>query len=51
MFEDVKNVLPKWGLQITPEKFQRGDSVKYPGYRISLQKIETQKAQIRRDQL
>ena len=49
MFEEVKKVLPKWGLQITPEKIQRGDSVNYLGYRIGLQKIRTQKAQIRRD--
>ena len=26
MFEEVK-VLPKWRLQIAPEKLQRGDSV------------------------
>ena len=51
MFEEVKIVLPKWGLQIAPEKIQRGDSVNYLGYRIGLQKIRTQKAQIRRDQL
>ena len=29
MFEKVKLVLPKWGLQIAPEKIQRGDSVNY----------------------
>ena len=51
MFEEVKKVLPKWGLQIAPEKIQRGDSVNYLGYKIGLQKIRTQKAQIRRDQL
>ena len=51
MFEEVKIVLPKWGLQIVPEKIQRGDSVNYLGYRIGLQKIRTQKAQIRRDWL
>ena len=51
MFEEVKKVLPKWGLQIDPEKIQRGDSINYLGYRISLQKIRTQKAQIRRDWL
>ena len=49
MFEEVKKVLPKWGLQIAPEKIQRGDSVNYLGYKIGLQKIRTQKAQIRRD--
>ena len=51
MFEEVKIILPKWGLQIAPEKIQRGDSVNYLGYRIGLQKIRTQKAQIRRDRL
>ena len=51
MFEEVKIILPKWGLQIVPKKIQRGDSVNYLGYRIGLQKIRTQKAQIRRDQL
>ena len=50
-FEEVKKVLPKWGLQITPEKIQRGYSVNYLGYKIGLQKIRTQKAQIRRDPL
>ena len=51
MFEEVKIILPKWGLQIAPEKIQRGDSVNYLGYRTGLQKIRVQKAQIRRDQL
>ena len=51
MFEEVKIVLPKWGLQIAPEKIQRRDSVNYLCYRIGLQKIRTQKAQIRRDWL
>ena len=51
MFEEVKIVLPKQGLQIVPEKIQRGDSVNYLGYRIGLQKIRTQKAEIRRDRL
>ena len=51
MLEEVKIVLPKWGLQIAPEKIQRGDSVYYLGYRIGSQKIGTQKAQIRRDWL
>ena len=51
MLEKVKIILPKWGLQIAPEKIQRRDSVNYLGYRIGLQKIRTQKAQIRRDQL
>ena len=47
MSEEVKIILPKWGLQITPEKIQRGDSVNYLGYRTGLQKIRTQKTQIR----
>ena len=51
LFEEVKIVLPKWGLQIAPEKIQRGDSVNYLGYKIGLQRIKTQKAQIRRDRL
>ena len=51
MFEEVKIILPKRGLQIAPEKIQRGESVNYLGYRIGLQKIRTQKAQIRRDRL
>ena len=51
MFEEVKIILPKWGLQIAPEKIQRGDSVNYLGYRIGLQKFRTQKAQIKRDWL
>ena len=51
MFEEVKKVLPKWGLQIVPEKIQREDSVNYLGYRTGLQKIRIQKAQIRRDRL
>ena len=51
MFEEVKIILPKWGLQIAPEKIQRGDSVNYLGYRIGLQKIRTPKEQIRRDRL
>ena len=51
MFEEVKKVQHKWGLQISPEKIQRGDSVNYLGYRIGLQKIRTQEAQIVKDQL
>ena len=51
MFEEVNKVLPKWGLQITPEKIQREDSVNYLGYRIGLQKIRTQKTEIRKDWL
>ena len=43
--------MPQWGLQITPEKIQRGDYVNYLGYRIGLQKIRTQKAQISRNWL
>ena len=51
LFEEVKIVLPKWGLQNAPEKIQRGDSVNYLGYKIGLQRNRTQKAQIRRDWL
>ena len=51
MFEKVKKVLPKWELQIAPEKIHRGDSANYLGYRTGLQKIRTQKAQIMRDML
>ena len=29
MFEMVKEVLPRWGLQIAPEKIQKGDSINY----------------------
>ena len=49
IFEEVKKVLPKWELQIAPEKVQKGDSADYLDYRMGLQKIRTQKAQIRRD--
>ena len=31
LFKEVKVVLPQWGLQIAPEKIQRGDSVNYLG--------------------
>ena len=41
----------KWELQIVPKKIQREDSVNYLGYKIGLQKIRTQTAQIRRNQL
>ena len=51
MCEEVKEVLPKGGLQNAPENIQRGDSVNYLGYRRGFQKIRTQKEQIRRDQL
>ena len=49
MFEEVKKILPCWGLQIAPEKIQRGDSINYLGYKIGLQKIRPQKMQIRGD--
>ena len=39
MFEEVKKVLPRQGLQIASEKIQRGDSINYLGYRIGLEKI------------
>ena len=46
-----KKTLPSWRLQITPEKIQRGDSINYLGYKISLQRVRPQKVQIRRNQL
>ena len=49
IFEKI--VLSKWGLQIAPEKIQRGDSINYLGYKIGLHKIITQKVQIRKDRL
>ena len=49
MFEKLKEVLPRWGLQIAPEKIQKGESINYLGYKIGLQKIRPQKVQIRRD--
>jgi hypothetical protein len=38
-------------LQIAPEKIQRGDSISYLQYKISLQRVRPQKVQIRRNQL
>ncbi|CAH6790588.1 Dab1 [Phodopus roborovskii] len=35
MFEKVKEVLPRWGLQIAPEKIQKGESINYLGYKIA----------------
>ncbi|ERE65275.1 putative Pol polyprotein [Cricetulus griseus] len=43
MFEMVKEVLPRWGLQIAPEKIQRRDSINYLGYKIDLRRIRPQK--------
>jgi hypothetical protein len=51
MFDKVENFLPCWGLQITPETIQRGESVNYLGDRIGLQKVRPQKVDIRRNQL
>ena len=51
IFEEVKKALPKWGLQTAPGKIQNGDSISCIGYKIDLQKIRTQKAQIKKDQL
>lgn len=51
MFDEVKKTLPCWGLRIAPEKIQRGDSINYLGYKISLQRIRPQKVQIKRNQL
>ena len=47
--KEVKKILPCWGLQIAPEKIQRGDSINYLGSKIDLQKIRHRKVQIRRD--
>ena len=44
-------VLPKRGLQIAPEKIQKGESVNDLSYKIVLQKTRTQKEQIRRYKL
>ena len=46
-----KKNLPCWRLQIAPEKIQRGDSISYLQYKISLQRVRPQKVQIRRNQL
>ena len=39
MFEEIKKILPKWALQIAPEKIQRADSINNQGYKIDLQRI------------
>jgi hypothetical protein len=51
MFKVTQRILPCWGLQIAPEKIQRGGSFSYLGYKINQQKIPPQKVQIHRDQL
>jgi hypothetical protein len=53
MFDEVKEhkPLPSWGLQIAPEKIQRGDSISYLRIKMSLQSVRPQKVQIRRNQL
>ena len=33
MFKEVKKALPKWGLQIAPEKIQSGDFVSCLSYK------------------
>ena len=33
MFDGVKENLPCWGLQIAPEKIQRGGPINYLGHR------------------
>lgn len=43
-----KTIFFYWGLQIAPEKIQRGDSIIYLRHKISLQKIQPQKIQIRK---
>lgn len=50
--DDVKKKnLLCWGWPITPEKVQRGDSINYLQYRISLWRVRPQKVQNRRNQL
>ena len=51
MLKVTQKVLPCWGLQFTPEKIQRGDSLSYLGYKINQQKNQPQKVQICKDQL
>ena len=51
MFKETQRILPWWGLQIAPEKRQRGDSINYLGYKICQQKIQPQKVPIYSDQL
>ena len=36
MFEETQKVLTTCGLQIDPEKIQRGDPVNYLGYKIDV---------------
>ena len=43
MFEKENKILPRWGLQIPPEKMQRGNFVSYLGYKIGLHKMRTKK--------
>jgi hypothetical protein len=49
--EKKKKTLPSWGLQNATEKIQRGDSINYLGYKITLQRVRPQKMQIKRNQL
>ncbi|KAL6083314.1 hypothetical protein STEG23_007305 [Scotinomys teguina] len=46
LFEEVKKILPCWGLQIAPEKIQKGDSINYLGYKIGLQKIRPKRCKL-----
>ena len=40
-----------WGLQIANENVQRGNSINFLEFKISLQKVRPQKVHIRRNQL
>ena len=40
MFAKVKQTLSPWGLEITSENIQKGDSINYSAYKILLQKFE-----------
>ena len=51
LFEELKKILPDWGLQIALEKVQRGNSINYLGYKIGLQKIRPQKVKLNIDKL
>ena len=51
LFEKLKKILPDWGLQISPEKGQRGYYINYLAYKIGLQKIRPQKVKLNRNKL
>ena len=51
IFKGTKKIFPPWDYKFAPETLQRGDSINCLGYKMGLQKIQPQKAQIRKDQL